>query len=96
MTGSISFASAFVAGRNRVPSPATGKTAVRTRFVTVSPRRSKPDSARQAILAATSSFTHGASHANHPGRGLDPWHDPRHPRPTQVYSNPSDRIGPGS
>ena len=24
------------------------------------------------------------------------WHDPTHPRPTQVYSNPSERIGPGS
>jgi hypothetical protein len=31
-TGNISFGIAFVAGRNRVPSPATGKTALRTRF----------------------------------------------------------------
>src|SRR5580704_19701992 len=31
-TGSISFGIAFVAGRNRVPSPATGRTALRTRF----------------------------------------------------------------
>jgi hypothetical protein len=31
-TGSISFGIAFVAGRNRVPSPATGSTALRTRF----------------------------------------------------------------
>src|SRR5579864_9240430 len=29
---SISFGIAFVAGRNRVPSPATGSTALRTRF----------------------------------------------------------------
>ena len=29
-TGSISFGLAFVAGKNRVPSPATGKTALRT------------------------------------------------------------------
>src|SRR5690348_18336436 len=31
-TGSISFGCAFVAGRNRVPSPAAGNTAFRTRF----------------------------------------------------------------
>jgi hypothetical protein len=31
-TGSISFGIAFVAGRNRVPNPATGSTALRTRF----------------------------------------------------------------
>ena len=32
-TGSISFGMALVAGRNRVPSPATGKTALRTGFM---------------------------------------------------------------
>src|ERR1043165_6900593 len=32
-SGSISFGTAFVAGRNRVPSPATGSTALRTLFV---------------------------------------------------------------
>src|SRR6059058_2594052 len=31
-TGSISFGMAFVTGRKRVPSPATGNTALRTRF----------------------------------------------------------------
>src|SRR5262245_21939792 len=38
-TGSISFGMAFVAGRNRVPRPATGKTALRIGFMT-SPRLS--------------------------------------------------------
>src|SRR5262245_8273026 len=32
-SGSISFGTAFVAGKNRVPSPATGNTALRTLFV---------------------------------------------------------------
>ena len=32
-TVSISFGTALVAGRNRVPSPATGNTALRMRFV---------------------------------------------------------------
>src|SRR5579863_2702854 len=32
-TGSISLGCAFVAGRKRVPRPAAGKTALRTRFV---------------------------------------------------------------
>src|ERR1700721_1234977 len=31
-TGNISLGCAFVAGRNRVPKPATGRTALRTRF----------------------------------------------------------------
>src|SRR4051794_16892812 len=35
-SGNISFGIAFVAGRNRVPSPATGRTALRTRFVVMS------------------------------------------------------------
>ena len=34
-TGSISFGIALVAGRKRVPSPATGKTALRTSFMQV-------------------------------------------------------------
>src|SRR6187401_1768960 len=34
--GSISFGCALVAGRNRVPRPAAGKTALRTRVVTTS------------------------------------------------------------
>src|SRR5262245_25821439 len=32
-SGNISFGIALVAGRNRVPSPATGSTALRTRFL---------------------------------------------------------------
>jgi hypothetical protein len=32
-TGSISFGIALVAGKNRVPRPATGSTALRTRFL---------------------------------------------------------------
>ena len=37
-TGSISFGIALVAGRKRVPSPATGKTALRTGFCIKSSR----------------------------------------------------------
>src|SRR5512138_3099387 len=35
-SGSISFGCAFVAGKNRVPNPAAGNTALRTRFFIVS------------------------------------------------------------
>ena len=39
-SGSISFGVAFVAGRNRVPSPAAGITALRTRIARTVPMRS--------------------------------------------------------
>src|ERR671924_2335260 len=45
-TGSISLGWAFVAGRNRVPSPAAGKTPLRT-FI----QRSSGDAARGPVLA---------------------------------------------
>src|SRR6266446_7638694 len=52
-TGSISFGIALVAGRNRVPSPATGNTALRTglgmKLLDPVGRRRRPDSCHRHL-----------------------------------------------
>ena len=93
MTGIISFASAFVAGRNLVPRPATGNTAFRTLAVTVPPRRSESRSLPPAV-PERGPFPDPARRTR--CLAVHRWPHRRHPRPTQVYSNPSERIGPGS